>query len=198
MRNLQIITSFLIVCFVLFSSNQSNSASFKNNYSPIIDDGINEFGLLKDIEDSGYPLATLHIEFPERKFSEYFTINLEEVKNVNMGILQKWKGKYVAFTYNSDLTNALIDLQINGKSAINTEPMEFSDNVQIVVGVLRGATKVTESDLPSTISITTTDNQKLLFDYYITPEMVKINGRKVMAYYEEVVSNTITKIKVSK
>lgn len=198
MRNLQIITSFLIVCFVLFSSNQSNSASFKNNYSPIIDDGINEFGLLKDIEDSGYPLATLHIEFPERKFSEYFTINLEEVKNVNMGILQKWKGKYVAFTYNSDLTNDLIDLQINGKSAINTEPMEFSDNVQIVVGVLRGAGKVTESDLPSTISITTTDNQKLLFDYYITPEMVKINGRKVMAYYEEVVSNTITKIKVSK
>ncbi len=115
-----------------------------------------------------------------------------------MGILQKWKGKYVAFTYNSDLTNALLDLQINGKSAINTEPMEFSDNVQIVVGVLRGAGKVTESDLPSTISITTTDNQKLLFDYYITPEMVKINGRKVIAYYEEVVMNTITKIKVSK
>ena len=191
MKHFQIITAFLLVCTLLFTSNQSHSSSF-------LDDGINEFGLLKDVEDSGYPLATLHIEFPERKFSEYFTINLEEVKNVNMGILQKWKGKYVAFTYNSDLTNALVDLQINGKSAINTEPMEFSDNVQIVVGVLRGATKVTESDLPSTISITTTDNQKLLFDYYITPEIVKINGRKVMAYYEEVVSNTITKIKVSK
>lgn len=198
MRNFQIITAFLLVCSLLFTSNQSHSSSLKNNNIAIHDDDINEFGLLKDVEDSGYPLATLHIEFPERKFSEYFTINLEEVKNVNMGVLQKWKGKYVAFTYNSDLTNALIDLQINGKSAINTEPMEFSDNVQIVVGVLRGAGKVTESDLPSTISITTTDNQKLLFDYYITPEMVKINGRKVMAYYEEVVSNTITKIKVSK
>lgn len=197
MKNFQIITAVLLVCSLLFTSNQSNSASLNNN-SPMIDDGINEFGLLKEVEDSGYPLATLHIEFPERKFSEYFTINLEEVKNINMGILQKWKGKYVAFTYNSDLTNALVDLQINGKSAINTEPVEFSDNVQIVVGVLRGATKVTESDLPSTISITTTDNQKLLFDYYITPEMVKINGRKVMAYYEEVVSSTITKIKVSK
>jgi len=195
MKNFKIITAFLLVCSLLVISNQSNSASIKNSR---IDYGINEFGLLKDVEDSGYPLATLHIEFPERKFSEYFTINLEEVKNVNMGVLQKWKGKYVAFTYNSDLTNALVDLQINGKSAIHNEPMEFSDNVQIVVGVLRGATKVTESDLPSTISITTTDNQKLLFDYYITPEMVKINGRKVMAYYEEVVSNTITKIKVSK
>lgn len=198
MKNFQIITVFFVLFTLLFTSNQSNSASFNNDNKTRIDDGINEFGLLKDVEDSGYPMATLHIEFPERKFSEYFTINLEEVKNVNMGILRKWKGKYVAFTYNSDLTNALIDLQINGKSAINTEPMEFSDNVQMVVGVLRGAGKVTESDLPSTISITTTDNQKLLFDYYITPEMVKINGRKVMAYYEEVVSNTITKIKVSK
>ncbi|MER0438674.1 hypothetical protein [Emticicia sp. W12TSBA100-4] len=198
MKNFQIITVFFVLFTLLFISNQSNSASFNNDSKARIDEGINEFGILKEVEDSGYPLATLHIEFPERKFSEYFTINLEEVKNVNMGILKKWKGKYVAFTYNSDLTNALVDLQINGKSAINTEPMEFSDNVQMVVGVLRGATKVTESDLPSTISITTTDNQKLLFDYYITPEMVKINGRKVMAYYEEVVSNTITKIRVSK
>ena len=198
MKNFNIITAFLLVCSLLFISNQSNSAETKHVKDTMIDDGINEFGLLKDVEDSGYPLATLHIEFPERKFSEYFTINLEEVKNVNMGILQKWKGKYVAFTYNSDLTNALVDLQINGKSAIHTEPMDFSDNVQIVVGVLRGAGKVTESDLPSAISITTTDNQKLLFDYYVTPEMVKINGRKVMAYYKEVVSNTITMIKVSK
>ncbi|GGD50380.1 hypothetical protein GCM10011514_13290 [Emticicia aquatilis] len=197
MKNFQIIAAILLVFSLLFISNHSNSAIPKTNKT-LVDDGINELGILRGVEDSGYPLATLHIEFPERKFSEYFTINLEEVKNVNMGILQKWKGKYVAFTYNSDFTNSLIDLQINGKSAINTEPMQFSDNVQIVVGVLRGAGKVTESDLPSTISITTTDNQKLLFDYYVTPEMVKINGRKVMAYYEEVVSNTITKIKVSK
>ncbi len=198
MKNFRLISVVLIICSLIFTSNQSSSASFKDVGQTKIDDGINEFGILKGVEDSGYPLATLHIEFPERKFSEYFTINLEEVKNVNMGILQKWVGKYVAFTYNSDLKNALLDLQINGKSAINTEPMEFSDNVQIVAGVLRGAGKVTESDLPSTISITTANNQKLLFNYYITPEMVKINGRKVMAYYEEVVSNTITKIKVSK
>ncbi|WP_197491649.1 MULTISPECIES: hypothetical protein [Emticicia] len=198
MKNFQIITAFFIVFMLLLTSNQSNSALLKNVSQTWIDDGINEFGILKEVEDSGYPLATLHIEFPERKFSEYFTINLEEVKSVNMGILQKWKGKYVAFTYNSDLTNALVDVQINGKSAINTEPVEFSENVQKVVGILKGAGKVTESDLPSTISITTANNQKLLFDYYITPEMVKINGRKVVAYYEEVVSNTITKIKVSK
>lgn len=198
MKNFQIITAFFIVFTLLLTSNQSNSALLKNVSQTWIDDGINEFGLLKGVEDSGYPLATLHIEFPERKFSEYFTINLEEVKSVNMGILQKWVGKYVAFTYNSDLNNALVDVQINGKSAISTEPVEFSENVQKVVGVLRGAAKVTESDLPSTISITTANNQKLLFDYYITPEMVKINGRKVVAYYEEIVSNTITKIKVSK
>lgn len=197
MKHFQIIPAILLVVSLLFASNQLSLATPKG-HEALIDDPINEFGILKEVEDSGYPLATLHIEFPERKFSEYFTINLEEVKNVNMGLLQKWIGKYVAFTYNSNLTNALVDIQINGKSAINTEPVEFTKNTIKVVGVLKGASKVTESDLPSTISITTANNQKLLFDYYITPEMVKINGRKVVAYYEEVVSNTITKIKLSK
>ena len=197
MKHFQIIPAILLVVSLLFASNQLSLATPKG-HEALIDDPINEFGILKEVEDSGYPLATLHIEFPERKFSEYFTINLEEVKNVNMGLLQKWIGKYVAFTYNSNLTNALVDIQINGKSAIKTEPVEFTKNTIKVVGVLKGASKVTESDLPSTISITTANNQKLLFDYYITPEMVKINGRKVVVYYEEVVSNTITKIKLSK
>lgn len=197
MKHFQIIPAILLVVSLLFASNQRSLATPKG-HEALIDDPINEFGILKEVEDSGYPLATLHFEFPERKFSEHFTINLEEVKNVNMGLLQKWIGKYVAFTYNSNLTNALVDIQINGKSAINTEPVEFTKNTIKVVGVLKGASKVTESDLPSTISITTANNQKLLFDYYITPEMVKINGRKVVAYYEEVVSNTITKIKLSK
>lgn len=197
MKNFQIFTAILLVVSLLFASNQSSLATPKS-LETLVEDGINEFGILKEVEDSGYPLATLQIEFPERKFPEYFTINLEEVKNVNMGLLQKWIGKYVAFTYNSNLTNALVDIQINGKSVINTEPVEFSKNTIKVLGVLKGASKVTESDLPSTISISTANNQKLLFDYYITPEMLKINGRKVVAYYEEVVSNTITKIKVSK
>ena len=38
---------------------------------------IQEFGLLKSAEDSGYPMMTLQIEFPERNFSEYFALNLE-------------------------------------------------------------------------------------------------------------------------
>jgi hypothetical protein len=198
MKNFNIITAFLLVCSLLFTSNQSNSAAIQNTNKIFSDDGINEFGLLKEVEDSGYPIATLHIEFPERNFSEYFSINLEEVKGVNMGILQKWIGKYVAFTYNSDLMNALVDLQINGKSVVGAEPVELGQNVQKVLGVLRGATKVTDSDLPSTISITTAENQKLLFDFYITPEMVKANGRKMTAYYEEVTTNTITAIKVRK
>ena len=197
MKHFQIIPAILLVVSLLFASNQRSLATPKG-HEALIDDPINEFGILKEVEDSGYPLATLHIEFPERKFSEYFTINLEEVKNVNMGLLQKWIGKYVAFTYNSNLTNALVDIQINGKSAINTETVEITKNTIKVVGVLKGSSKVTERDLPSTISITTANNQKLLFDYYITPEMVKINGRKVVVYYEEVVSNTITKIKLSK
>jgi hypothetical protein len=77
------------------------------------DDGIKEMGILKEVEDSGYPIATLTIEFPERKFQEYFTINFEETKGADLQTIRKWVGRYVSFTYNSDLTNALLDVQVD-------------------------------------------------------------------------------------
>lgn len=85
------------------------------------DDGIKEMGLLKGVEDGGYPFATLTIEFPERKFQEYFTINFEEVKGTSLDKVYKWVGRYVSFTYNTDLTNALLDVQIDGKSLVSDE-----------------------------------------------------------------------------
>ncbi len=162
------------------------------------DDEIREFGLLKEVEDSGYPMVTLTIEFPERNFTEYFSVNLEEVKGVDANVLRKWTGKYVSFLYKSELANALLDVRINGKSIVSDEKIDLSPDVKKIVGVLKGADEETPGDLPGTVSITSKDNVKLDFDFFVTAPMVKANGTRVVGYYEERTSNTITAIKVSK
>ena len=75
-----------------------------------------EFGLLINVEDSGYPFYTLTIEFPERGFTEYFVLNLEEVHNIDQPTLSNSVGKYLLFEYTSEINNALLDLVIDGVS----------------------------------------------------------------------------------
>lgn len=160
------------------------------------DDEIREMGILKEVEDSGYPMATLRIEFPERKFEEYFTVNLEEVPGADINKMRKWVGRYVSFLYKSELSNALLDLQVNGKSIINETPIEINSETKRVVGLLKGADEETPGDLPGTVTITTKDNNTLSFDFFVTKEMVAVNGKRVVGYYEERNQNIITAIKL--
>ncbi|AEI48274.1 hypothetical protein [Runella slithyformis] len=160
------------------------------------DDGIKEMGLLKEVEDSGYPFATLTIEFPERKFKEYFTINFEEVKGASLDKVYKWVGKYVSFTYNTDLTNALLDVQIGGKSLVSDEKIELGPEVKQLSGILKGADEETPGDLPGEVTITTKNKTTMTFPFFVTTEMVKANGKSVVGFYEERNQNTITAIKL--
>ena len=208
-------TSLVLVFCLACGSNESKSAKIEATNvvhaadslataaqdsveSEPADDEIREFGLLKEVEDSGYPMATLTIEFPERKFTEYFLINLEEVKTVNMGSLRKMVGKYVAFFYKSESTNALMDMQVKGKTIINDANIVPTAETQKVVGVLHGADEETQGDLPGRISITTKDNEVVEFDFFITAEMVKANGTRVVVFYAERNQNTISSIKFTK
>jgi len=163
---------------------------------PIIADGeLKEMGLLKEVEDSGYPFATLTIEFPDRKFKEYFTINIEEAKGADLGTIQKWVGRYVSFTYTSDLTNALLDVQKDGKSVVSTEKIDFPPAIKKIVGMLKGADEETLGDLPGKVSITN-DNKTLEFPFFVTKEMVKANGSDVVGLYDERTQNTLKSIKL--
>lgn len=160
------------------------------------DDEIKEMGILKEVEDSGYPIATLTIEFPERKFTEYFTVNLEEVKGADINKMRNWVGRYVSFLYRSELINALLDVQINGKSIVSEEKVELGPEAKKIVGILKGADEETPGDLPGTVSITSKDNTTLEFDFFVTKEMVAVNGKRVVGYYEERGQNIITAIKL--
>lgn len=160
------------------------------------DDEIQERGLLKAVEDGGYPFATLTIEFPERTFSESFTINLGDVKNVTMDDLNKAIGSYVSFGYTSQMTNALLDIQQDGKSLLGDDAPTLQPDTKQILGKLRGANKETTSDEPATIRITTDDNTTETFQYFVTKEMVAANGKTVLAYFERRTANTIKSLKI--
>ncbi len=161
--------------------------------------GIKEFGLLKNVEDSGYPLVTLTIEFPERHFTEVFGLNLEEVRGVNAAMLQKAVGSYVSFEYDSETTNDLIDLVMEERSLIpQGHVIPDGANLLTVVGTLSNAAEVTQSDLPDVLYVQTIEEITVPFEYYITPEIVQANGQQVIAMYMQRVRNTITSLTVSK
>lgn len=165
---------------------------------PYADDPISEIGLLKEVEDTGYPIAVLRIEFPERGFEEYFTVNFEELKTTNINKLRSWVGKYIAFSYESDIENALMDIHVKGKTIFGEYAPELTPEMIKIVGILKGADEETPGDLPGRVSITTKEKEVYEFDYFVTPEMVALNGKTVTAYYEERTANTIKSIKLTK
>ena len=161
-------------------------------------DVLREFGLLKSADDSGYPFYTVEIEFPERKFSEVFTLNLEEIPDVDPDILAGWVGKYVSLEYTSEMINALLDVRQNGKSLLGVKPSELPKGLKKISGTLSGATNVTEGDLPSLLRIHDPEDQSLEFEFFITPELVEAEGTLVVGFYDQRTNNRITTIKMAK
>ena len=160
--------------------------------------GIDEMGLLKKVEDSGYPFATLTIEFPERNFTEYFTINMEEVENASITNLNSYIDHYVKFTYNSELTYALLDMYHDSKSIFGAEVAPEGDGIKSIEGILYGAEQVTNGDLTGEVSVFADDGENHYFPYYVTQDMVNVNEKRVTAFYETRTSNTIMSIEVVK
>jgi hypothetical protein len=161
-------------------------------------DALREFGLLKSAEDSGYPFYTVDIEFPERKFSEVFTLNLEEIPDVDPGILAGWVGQYISFEYTSKIINALLDVRQNGKSLLGVKPSELPKKLNKISGTLSGAMNVTEGDLPSLLRIHDPEDQSLEFEFFITPELVEAEGTMVVGFYDQRTENKIVSIKLAK
>ncbi|MFN8355969.1 MAG: hypothetical protein U0Y10_16055 [Spirosomataceae bacterium] len=154
---------------------------------------LTETGLLKEVEDVGYPFVVLTIEFPERKFQEFFTVNLEEVKKYDMNQLRKNVGRYFRFTYTSEIENTLIDIQKGGKTLLTDTQANITADTRKIEGFLSGADEETPGDLPGKITITS-KSEKLTFEFFVTKELVAVNGKTVVGYYEERAKNVITSL----
>ncbi len=157
---------------------------------------IPEMGLLTHVEDSGYPFATLTIEFPERNFSEYFTINMEEVKNGSIEDLQTYIGQYITFEYTSEFQYTLLDIYYESYSIFGSEVAPEGEGIRSIEGVLYGAENITEGDLPGEVSVFANDGENHYFPYFVTQEMVAVNEKVVTVFYEIRSQHVITAIQL--
>lgn len=195
----------VVICCVasfLSCTGQQSSASRPMNKQTeeaqaINAEEIQEMGLLKQVEDSGYPFATLTIEFPERDFQESFTINLEEVQGVDLGSLNKWIGRYVRFTYTSSIVNALLDIRQDGKSLLGVSPEELPDGLKKISGTL-DCPNEPSGDTPGILTISDAHAESLTFDFFIIQEVIEAKGQLVEGYYDTRTENVIKSIKLLK
>jgi hypothetical protein len=182
-------------------SNTTDEASTETTESdaPVALDTLRELGLIKTVEDAGYPMYSLEIEFPERGFSEGFLLNAEDIQGLDLEKLGSSAGKYINFEYTSELENALLDLKLNGKSVYNDgDDFEPKPETKTFEGILKNAGEPTASDLPDQISISGAGGKTEKFDCYITPLITKANGKKVVGYYEVRTANRIVALEFTK
>ncbi|MBT7828412.1 MAG: hypothetical protein HN600_17630 [Bacteroidetes bacterium] len=160
------------------------------------DEEIQEYGLLKAIEDGVYPMFILTIEFPERNMTADFNLNIEEI-SLDHTSLYELKDKYVTLYYLSEMENMLAYIQYEGKSLLGEYAPEMDPEWKTISGVLSGAESETMSDLPDEIIVTTNEGEKISFKEYITPEIVAANGKEVDVFYTIRGTETITKLVAS-
>lgn len=182
-------------------SNTTDEATTEATESdaPVALDTLRELGRIKTVEDAGYPMYSLEIEFPERGFSEGFLLNAEDIQDLELEKLGNSAGRYIAFEYTSELENALLDVKVNGKSVYaEDEAFEPIPETKTFEGILKNAGEPTTSDLPDQVSISGAGGKTEKFDCYITPLMAKANGKKVVGYYEVRTANRIVGLEFTK
>lgn len=160
-------------------------------------DEIRETGRISRIEDSGYPMFLVTVEFPERLMQIDFNLNAESI-GLDPGELAKLKGKYVVLYYLSETEQNIFDIHFKGKSLLGEYAPETDPSWETITGILKGATTETAGDLPDEIFVTDSNGVKFTFKYFITPEMVAVNGKRVTVWYSSYGVQTITYLRALK
>ncbi len=154
-------------------------------------------GLLKAVEDDGYPFVTLTIAVPAKKTTDQFTLNLEKITTLKLATLMGLMGKPISFHYTTEQVNDLLDIEVGGAFLLDGDPDVLKKTSSKVTGQL-GADEITTGDVPGVLTITTPDGDVTEFPFFITSELLEVNGTTVTAFYEERTINTITEITVPK
>lgn len=187
-KNIYIISVLLLLVFT--ACKKTNSGTHKEDVKSHIDfeeetddlnDELREFGIIENIEDGAYPFFVVTVNFVERKMKIDFKLNVENI-SLDINGLYDLVGKYATIYYTSELENNLTDLHVDGNSLLGEYP-EFNPDLHKITGVLGGAANVTAGDLPSTLSITDNNGEKMDFEWFIDSEIVKENGKTVTAFY---------------
>lgn len=175
---------------------EMGEADSTDSYREPNDEELNEFGIIKGIEDGVYPMYQVTVEFPERQTKETFDLNMEAI-SMDMNELMNLPGKYVTLYYIAELAPSLYDVHHKGKTLLGEYAPEYDDSMKQITGILNGAAAETYSDLPGKISVTDDEGNKIEFEYYVDDLMVPANGQVVTAFYYMQGRQTITYLKAS-
>ncbi|WP_375445132.1 hypothetical protein [uncultured Fibrella sp.] len=161
------------------------------------DEEISGTGILKQVNDTDFPIVILTIELPENKLTDQFTINLEDVTTVQKNTLTQLVGKTISFLYVTEQTNALLEIEVGGRFLLDADINVLKGTTSKVTGEL-GADEVTTGDVPGLITITAADGEVTEFPFFVTSELLEVNGTTVTAFYEERTRNTVKAVSLAK
>ncbi|XWW46371.1 hypothetical protein JYG30_02610 [Fibrella sp. USSR17] len=153
-------------------------------------DELSATGLLRQVQDTDYPYCTLHIDLAGRPTPGQFVINLNELPAIRLSTLTSLIGKPVSFQYTSKRSHTLLDIQINGRSLLTTDPAIVTASASKVTGVL-GVDGLTTGDEPNRLLITAPNGVITEFRYYISSDLLEVNGTTVDAFYNTRTVHTI-------
>lgn len=159
------------------------------------DEEIREYGIIESIEDGAYPFFSVTVDFVERNMKQSFSLNIEAI-SIDSETLLGLKGKYATIYYTSDLINDLSDLYFENKSLSGEYAPEMDESWEKITGILNGAESLS-GDLPSKISVTDANGEKMNFKWFVDDVIQKVNKKVITAYYTSKVVNTITHIQPS-
>ena len=197
-----------IILFISCSTKKEANISGSDPHTPttadsniksssVLDDPDLESGIILEVEEAGYPVVSLTINFPKRNWQEHFNLNVEEFKGLNYQHVLNSIGKTVAIAFKSESTAAVIDLLSDGKSILLNPAPNTTKQLKRITGVLSGADNITPGDLPDTLHITSNENEEIRFQYFITPEIVRYNGKRLTALYAQRVYNKVLKFNMT-
>jgi hypothetical protein len=160
---------------------------------PLVEEEHSVTAQVVTVEDGGYPQFTVTVA-PDGDNSTNFYLNAEDsdLGGANPG---DFAGKRATIYYMNEGQLDLVDMQASGRSVIPDAPAAGAG--ETLIGVLSGADAPTTSDLPDTLTITHATGDVASFDYYITPEIVALNGQEVTVRYFISDRNRVTLMRVA-
>lgn len=149
-------------------------------------------GVVSLIEAGAYPQYTVTIQ-PEGGEALPLYLNVEGGADLNSQELRSFDTLNVTAYYTTTDDPLLIALQsASGAAILAPDGAAPVDGLSSITGVLSGADAVTGSDLPDVITVTDAQGAVINFEYYVTPDIVAVNGQQVTARYRPNVRNEIT------
>jgi hypothetical protein len=134
------------------------------------------------VEDGGYPQFTVTVQ-PDSGDPVSLYLNAEGDADLGSEEPGSFSGKTVIAYYTTNEDLHLLDMNsATGAAVLPIGPPPSAED-RTITGTLSGADAPTSSDLPDIITITDAQGVARQFEYYVTPELVAVNGQQVTARY---------------